>query len=104
VWGIPEEEMPAFPSVGLRIKKFEGLDNLVIESRPIDGVALNAGFEKGDVILSVDGMSFFDVNELRIYLAQFNWDDEVKFQLLREARQVEILLKFTPPEKKERTS
>ncbi len=103
VWGIPEEKRPAFPSVGLRLKKFEGLDNLVIDSQPIDGVALNAGFEKGDIILSVDGMSFFDVNELRIYLAQFNWDDEVKFQILREARQVEILLKFTLPEKKEGT-
>jgi len=98
VWGIPEEKRPAFPSVGLRLKKFEGLDNLVIESQPINGVALNAGFEKGDIILSVDGMSFFDVNELRIYLAQFKWDGEVKFQILRDARQVEILLKFASPE------
>ena len=103
VWGIPEENMPAFPSVGLRLKKFEGLDNPVIESQPIAGVALNSGFEKGDVILSVDGMSFFYVNQLRIYLAQFKWDDEVKFHLLRDARQVEILLKFTPPEQKEGT-
>lgn len=103
VWGIPEEKRPAFPSVGLRLKKFEGLDNLVIESQPINGVALNAGFEKGDIILSVDGMSFFDVNELRIYLAQFKWDDEVKFQILRDARQVEILLKFAPPEQEKKT-
>ncbi|MGD8534467.1 MAG: ChaN family lipoprotein [Candidatus Aminicenantes bacterium] len=99
VWGIPEEKRPAFPSVGLKLKKFEGLDNLVIESRPIDGVALKAGFKKGDVILSVDGMSFFDMNKLRIYLAQFKWEEEVKFKLLREARQVEILLKFIPPDK-----
>ncbi|UCE22253.1 MAG: ChaN family lipoprotein, partial [Candidatus Aminicenantes bacterium] len=103
VWGIPEEKRPAFPSVGLRLKKFEGLDNLVIESQPINGVALNAGFEKGDIILSVDGMSFFDVNELRIYLAQFKWDDEVKFQILRDARQVEILLKFAPPGQEKKT-
>jgi uncharacterized iron-regulated protein len=104
VWGIPEEEMPAFPSVGLRLKKFEGLDNLVIESQPIDGVAMNAGFEKGDVILSVDGMNFFDINKLRVYLAQFMWGEEVKFQLLRDARQVEILLKFAPPEQKRETN
>jgi len=96
IWGIPEEKIPAFPSVGLRLKKFDGLDNLVVESNPINGVAMDAGFEKGDVILSVDGKSFFDINELRIYLAQFTWNDEVKFQLLRDARQVEILLKFAP--------
>ncbi|MCK4557483.1 MAG: ChaN family lipoprotein, partial [Candidatus Aminicenantes bacterium] len=101
IWGIPEEKIPAFPSVGLRLKKFDGLDNLVVESNPINGVALDAGFEKGDVILSVDGKSFFDINELRIYLAQFTWNDEVKFQLLRDARQVEILLKFAPPQEED---
>lgn len=100
VWGINEEKMPIFPSIGLRFKKFDRLDNLVIESKPIDGISKNANFEKGDVVLSVDGNSFSDINELRIYLAEFNWDDEVKFCLLRNAQQLEVLLKFQPPEKK----
>jgi len=100
VWGIAEEEMPAFPSVGLRLKKFDGLDNLVIESKPIIGVSKNADFEKGDVVLSVDGKSFSDINELRIYLAKFKWDDEVTFRLLRNARELGVLLKFQAPEKK----
>jgi uncharacterized iron-regulated protein len=100
VWGINEEKMPVFPSIGLRFKKFDRLDNLVIESKPIDGISKNANFEKGDIVLSVDGKSFSDINELRIYLAEFNWDDEVKFCLLRHAQQQEVLLKFQPPEKK----
>lgn len=104
VWGIAEEKIPAFPPVGLRFKKFDRLDNLVIESKPIDGIFKNANFEKGDVVLSVDGKSFSDINELRIYLAEFNWDDEVKFCLLRNAQQLEVLLKFQPPEKKEQGS
>ena len=104
VWGINEEKMPIFPSIGLRFKKFDRLDNLVIESKPIDGISKNANFEKGDVVLSVDGKSFSDINELRIYLAEFNWDDEVKFCLLRNAQQLEVLLKFQPPEKKEQGS
>jgi aminopeptidase N len=104
VWGIAEEEMPAFPSIGLRFKKFERLDNLVIESKPIDGVSKNANFEKGDIVLAVDGKSFFDINELRIYLARFKWNDEVKFLLLRDAQQLEVLLKFQLPKKKEQGS
>lgn len=100
VWGINEEKMPIFPSIGLRFKKFDRLDNLVIESKPIDGISKNANFEKGDVVLSVDGKSFSDINEFRIYLAEFNWDDEVKFCLLRNAQQLEVLLRFQPPEKK----
>ena len=61
-------------------------------------------FKKGDVVLSVDGKSFFDINELRIYLARFKWNDEVKFLLLRDAQQLEVLLKFQLPEKKEQGS
>ena len=86
--------------MGLRIKKFEGLDNLVIESDPISGVALGADFKKGDIILDVDGKSFSDINELRIYLAGFKWNDEVRFRLLRNASEVEVLLRFKPPEHK----
>jgi S1-C subfamily serine protease len=66
---------------------------------PIIGVATSANFKKGDVLLSVDGKNFSDINELRIYLARFNWNDEVKFSLLRDAQEVEVLLKFQPPEK-----
>ena len=98
VWGLEEEGRPVYPSIGLRLKKFEELDNLVIERDPIDGVAKGSDFKKGDVILSVDGKKYADINELRIYLAQFTWDDKVTFQLLRDARQIEALLKFQMPE------
>jgi uncharacterized iron-regulated protein len=94
VWGLPEEEKPVFPSVGLRFKKFEGLDNLVIERDPIDGVAKGADFKKGDVLLSVDGKKYTDINELRIYLSRFDWGDQVTFQLLRDAQKVKVLLTF----------
>jgi len=100
IWAIPEEKIPAYPSIGLRFKKFDGLENLVIESKPISGVVKKTNFDKGDVILSVDGKSFSDINELRIYLAKFKWHEEVSFCLLRNARQVEVSLKFQPPEEK----
>ena len=94
VFGIPEEERPVFPAIGLALKKFEGLDNPVVERRPIDGVALGQDFEKGDVILSVDGRAFPDVNELRMYLAGFKWDEDCRFRLLRGAAVKDVVLKF----------
>lgn len=94
VWGIKAEKKPKFPSIGLKLKKFDGLNNLVIEQKPIDGAALNAGFEKGDLILYVDGQEFAEINALRIYLAQFKWDDSVVFKVLRSAKEKEIELKF----------
>ena len=94
VWGLSEEGRPAYPSIGLRFKKFDELENLVIERDPIDGVAKGTDFKKGDVVLSVDGEKYSDINELRIYLAQFAWGDKVTFQLLREAKEIEVILEF----------
>lgn len=98
VLGIPEEDKPAYPSVGLSFKKFKGLENLVIDSKPIDGVAKASDFEKGDVVLAVDGRPAADINELRTYLARFKWDDEVRFRILRNAQEREVGLKFREPE------
>jgi S1-C subfamily serine protease len=83
VWGIPAEERPVFPSLGLALKMFDGLDNPVVDREPFDGVAQGAGFEKGDVVLNVEGEVFHDINRLRTRLAGFTWGDKVRFQVLR---------------------
>ncbi len=101
VWGLPEEEHPVFPSIGLKLKKFDHLENLVIEQKPIDGVALDAGFEKGDVILAVQDHPFTDINALRIYLSGFGWGDQVRIKLLRQAQEKEIKLDFELPKAEE---
>jgi uncharacterized iron-regulated protein len=94
IWGIPEEARPAFPSVGLSFKKFKGLENIVIDAKPVDGVAKDADFEKGDIVLAVDGKPTANINELRINLAKFKWEDEVKFRILRNAQEKDVVLKF----------
>lgn len=98
IWALPEEEKPAFPAPGLRLKKSEGLDNLFIAEPSVTGAAKNAGFEKGDVILKVNGESFFDINELRRYLARFTWGDTVLFRVLRngEEREIELEYRYAP--------
>ena len=94
LFGITEEERPAYPSIGLSFKKFKGLENLVVDAKPLDGVARSQDFEKGDILLAVDGREFEDTNELRTYLAKFRWDEEVKFRVLRSAVEKEVTLKF----------
>ena len=99
VMGVPEEARPAFPSVGLSFKQIKGLENLVIDAKPQDGAALGQDFEKGDVILDVDGKAYGDVNELRTSLAKFPWDGEAKLRLLRAGVEKTVTLKFreSPP-------
>jgi uncharacterized iron-regulated protein len=94
LFGIAEEDRPAFPSFGLGLKNVENLDNLFVDSKPIDGVAFGQDFEKGDIVLTVDGRPWNDVNELRTYLARFTWDEEVKFHILRVGVEKDVVLKI----------
>lgn len=96
IWGMEEEANPAYPSVGLIFKKFEALENLVVDAKPTDGAAKGAEFEKGDVVMSVNGKPFSDINELRTYLAGFGWGTETKFRVLRSGQVRDIVLKFNP--------
>ncbi len=95
VVGLPAEEEPVFPSIGLAFKKIENLDNLVVEAKPITGVSASADFEKDDIVLSVDGMRYNDINELRMYLARFVGGGETTFRILRAGTVKDVVLKFS---------
>jgi len=83
VFGLAPESKPAFPTLGLGLKKVEDLENLVVDPKPTDGVAARAGFERGDVILSVDGQAYTDINELRMALSKLACGDAASFKVLR---------------------
>ncbi|MBC7361056.1 MAG: PDZ domain-containing protein [Candidatus Aminicenantes bacterium] len=88
------------------LKKVEGLSNLVVQANPTEPLAKSAGFQKGDVILSVEDKSFDDLNEWRMFLAKYNWGSEVKFKVLRNGEVINLTLKLEPelvikPEKKQ---
>jgi len=94
VLGIAEEAAPAFPSVGLSFKKVENLTNLIIDPKPMSGEAAKAGFEKGDLVLSVDGAFYDDINEIRAYLSRFRPGDKSAFKVLRDGQVKEVVLEF----------
>ena len=93
IFGLAEEEKPAFPTIGLSFKKVENLENLVIDAKPTEGVAGRAEFEKGDIVLSVDGKAFTDINEVRMTLARMTCGEEVKFKVLRAGQVKDVSLR-----------
>jgi uncharacterized iron-regulated protein len=97
VFGLPPETGKAFPNVGLGLKKVEDLENLVIDPKPTEGIAGRAGFEKGDVILSVDGQAYTDINELRMALAELACGEEAKFKVLRAGAVKDVTFKCERP-------
>ena len=101
VVGLAAEDGPAFPSVGLGFKNFENLTNLVIDPKPTGGEAATAGFEKGDVVLSLGGAFYDDINEIRTYLARFRAGDKVAFSVLRSGQVKDVVLEFGKNEPKD---
>ncbi len=97
VFGLAEAKEKAFPNVGLSLKKVEGLENLVVDPKPTEGVAGRSGFEKGDVVLSVDGLAYTDINELRMALAALACGDEAKFKVLRTGSVKDVVFKCEKP-------
>jgi len=93
VFGLAAPDKPAFPNIGLGLKKVEGLENLVVDPKPTEGASSRAGFEKGDVILSVDGRAYTDINELRLELAKLRCGGEVRFKVLRAGAVKDVALK-----------
>ena len=93
VFGLAPEEKPAFPNIGLGLKKVENLENLVVDPKPAEGVASRAELEKGDIILSVDGQAYSDINELRMELAKLRCGGEVKLKILRAGAVKDVSLK-----------
>ncbi|MDD8030592.1 MAG: ChaN family lipoprotein [Acidobacteriota bacterium] len=96
IYGVKKKDYPDYPAPGLSLKKVEGLSNLVVNADPKEPLTKEARFKKGDVILSVADKHFDDPNELKIFLAGFNWGDEVEFQVLRNGEVVTINLAFEP--------
>ncbi|MGZ5495164.1 MAG: ChaN family lipoprotein [Candidatus Aminicenantales bacterium] len=93
VFGLAEQAKPAFPTIGLGLKKVENLENLVVDAKPTEGAASRADFDKGDVILSADGKAYSDINELRLELANLRCGGEVKFKVLRAGQVKDVALK-----------
>jgi uncharacterized iron-regulated protein len=97
VFGLAPEEKPAFPTIGLVLKKVENLENLIVDPKPTEGVAGRSDLEKGDVILSVDGRAYTDINELRIALARLSCGDEIRFKVLRAGAVRDVSFKCERP-------
>lgn len=102
IYGVKSRDYPAYPAVSVNLKKVEGLNNLVVASRPTEPLARASGLDKGDVILSLAGKEVFEVNDFRMILAGFNWGEEVKIKVLRSGEVLTLNLKLDPSLLKEK--
>lgn len=91
VWGLPPEGDPLYPALGLSAIAVSDDDprRRVIHV-PEDSVAVEAGFQVGDVLLSMDGEPLPDREAFNRRMAGKRWGDRAAFTVERAGETVEL--------------
>ena len=103
VWGLPPEDDPIYPALGLSATAVSDDDprRRVIHV-PEDSIAAKAGFEVGDVLLAMDGEPLPDREAFNLRMAGKRWGDRAAFTVERAGETVELTAllrreRATPP-------
>jgi uncharacterized iron-regulated protein len=101
VWGIPGEVGSLYPDLGLATHVRATDKRLEVLNVEKDTPAAAAGFQLGDVLLTMDGVDVADRQTLARLVAGKRWGDAAAFTVRRgEANvAVPVLLRRTVPEK-----
>jgi uncharacterized iron-regulated protein len=100
VWGVPQEGDPLYPSLGLSTASGNGETIEATEaSRKVlfvspDTPAARAGFQIGDILLTMDGTSISDREALNQALASKRWGDAALFTVQRGAETKTLTVSF----------
>ncbi|HTR01604.1 MAG TPA: ChaN family lipoprotein [Thermoanaerobaculia bacterium] len=102
VWGVPAEIGPLYPDLGLATHTRPDDKRLEVLDVEKDTPAAAAGFQVGDVLLTLDGVDLADRDVLARLVAGKRWGDAAAFTVRRgEATvAVPVMLRRTVPEKK----
>lgn len=90
VWGIFPEKNPRYPDLGIATAEAPGSKRRQVLSVEKDSVAKQAGFEVGDILISMDGIPIADRETLNRMVSEKRWGDEAQFVVERSGRQVAL--------------
>lgn len=97
IWGKPQMKKELYPSLGLSAK-MQGSDSLLVSRILPETIAWENGLRRGDIILTIDGKSFTDIIDYKIYLTSKNWDDTITFSMIRDGKQKTLSFNIEPLE------
>jgi uncharacterized iron-regulated protein len=94
VWGVPQEGDPLYPSLGLSTAVGEGEASRKVFFVSPDTPAARAGFQAGDVLLTMDGSPVADREGLNQALASKRWGDSSVFTVQRGGEMKTLTVSF----------
>jgi len=105
LWGLPREQEPPFPSVGMSTRGGRNGQPMAIIDVPKDSPAAAAGLKVGDVLVSMDGTPVKDLETYNTVMSAKRWTDPVVFTISRDkaALTITVLLRRPASHAKETT-
>jgi uncharacterized iron-regulated protein len=94
LWGLPPAADPLYPSLGLSLASGEGEAGRKVIFVAKDSAAAGAGFQVGDLLLSMDGAPLSDKESLNRALAGKRWGDAATFAARRGDQNVDLRAVF----------
>jgi uncharacterized iron-regulated protein len=87
VWGLPPEQTPVYPELGVSTGEVPGETRRRILSVSNDSPAKTAGFQTGDVLVSMDGVPLPDAETLNRLMAEKSYGDFAVFVVHRQPKE-----------------
>jgi S1-C subfamily serine protease len=90
VWGVLPESAPPFPSLGLSTSAGEAGGPRKVIFLTDESPAEKAGFQVGDLLLTLDGAPLTEPEALNRAMATKRWGDSATFTVRRGERTEEV--------------
>ncbi len=94
LWGLPVEEFPAFPELGISTRANEESKELKVIFVQPDSVAERAGVKAGDVLLAMDGETVKGRSTLNRAISGKRWGDAAILKVRRDEQELELQALF----------
>ncbi len=96
LWGVAETEKDKFPSLGITLSDEKDENGFLIQRIFPGTIAYENGLRSRDIILAINGQSFKNLFSIKKFLQYVNWDDNLKFEIMREQETKEIACTVRP--------
>ncbi len=94
LWGVAHEKHALYPSLGLSTPERKDGEPAKVISVPKDSVAGRAGFEVGDVLLSMDGVAIDKKETMATLMSGKRWGDTATFRVRRGETELTLVAAF----------